>query len=233
MSSKIVPLVRTLGAVLVKPFPDAKQRLAPAMSASTRHAVARAMLGDVLASLRRVRSIQAVAVVTCSTEVEAVALRSGAAVVREAAASGQSAAAVAAIHAAQAARFQRVVLLPGDVPLLDSLELGTLLDQAEEDRVAVTVVPDRHVRGTNCLVLAPPDAIAPSFGPGSLERHLAAAPGWSRRVGRAESLELDVDTVDDVSRLRLILSVRPAAAPRTRRAFKLASRRRSAAAAHA
>ena len=39
----------------------------------------------------------------------------------------------------------------------------------------VTVVPDRHGTGTNALLLAPPDAIAPAFGPGSRERHAERA----------------------------------------------------------
>ena len=39
----------------------------------------------------------------------------------------------------------------------------------------VTIVPDRHGTGTNALLLDPPDAIAPSFGPGSFERHRQAA----------------------------------------------------------
>ena len=39
---------------------------------------------------------------------------------------------------------------------------------------SVTIVADRHGAGTNALLLAPPDAIEPGFGPGSFERHRAA-----------------------------------------------------------
>ena len=37
------------------------------------------------------------------------------------------------------------------------------------------IVADRHGTGTNALVLSPPDAIEPAFGPGSFARHVAAA----------------------------------------------------------
>ncbi len=53
----------------------------------------------------------------------------------------------------------------------------------------MTIVPDRHGTGTNALLLAPPQAIAPAFGPGSCERH--AAPGRrGRRRARSRSRAL-------------------------------------------
>ena len=71
--------------------------------------------------------------------------------------------------------FDRALLVPGDTPLLDPHEVDDLLATRERRGLAAVVVPDRHGTGTNALLLAPPDAIEPSFGPGSLERHLAAA----------------------------------------------------------
>ena len=49
----------------------------------------------------------------------------------------------------------------------------------------VVIVPDRHGTGTNGLLLAPPDAIAPSFGPGSRARHRALARDGRRRAARS------------------------------------------------
>src|SRR5204863_514805 len=84
--------------------------------------------------------------------------------------------------------------LAGDTPLVDAGEVDDLLERAPERGVAI--VPDRHGAGTNALVLSPPDAIAPSFGPDSCERHLAAAgaSGLPHAVERVPSLALDVDT---------------------------------------
>ena len=50
----------------------------------------------------------------------------------------------------------------------------------------MVVVPDRHGRGTNALLLSPPDAIKFAFGNDSRAAHQAAA-----RAAGALSLEVD------------------------------------------
>ena len=79
------------------------------------------------------------------------------------------------------------------------------------------IVPDRHGTGTNGLLLAPPGAIEPSFGPDSCARHraLAAAAGVSWRLERPRSLLLDIDTGADLAVLRERLA-RAGAGGRTR-----------------
>ncbi|MEA2225883.1 MAG: 2-phospho-L-lactate/phosphoenolpyruvate guanylyltransferase, partial [Solirubrobacteraceae bacterium] len=64
----------------------------------------------------------------------------------------------------------------------------------------------------------PPDAISPSFGPGSCARHrdLARAAGVSCRVERPPSLLLDIDTGADLAVLRDRLAHSDAPAARTR-----------------
>jgi 2-phospho-L-lactate guanylyltransferase len=64
----------------------------------------------------------------------------------------------------------------------------------------VLIVPDRHRTGTNALLITPPDALAPSFGPGSCERHaaLAAAAGVHHEIIELPSLALDIDTPEDL-----------------------------------
>ena len=62
------------------------------------------------------------------------------------------------------------------------------------------VVPDRHGSGTNALLLAPPRAIRPAFGPGSRARHetLAREAGAACAVDEVPALLLDVDTLEDL-----------------------------------
>jgi 2-phospho-L-lactate guanylyltransferase len=88
------------------------------------------------------------------------------------------------------------------------------------------IVPDRHGTGTNGLLLTPPDAIAPSFGPGSCERHLALAreAGAVCRIVRSPSLLLDIDTGADLAALRERLSGAHSGAPRTRAVLGLSAR---------
>ena len=110
------------------------------------------------------------------------------------------------IAAARERGAERVLAVPGDCPALDPGEVGALL--ARERGPGVVIVPDRHGSGTNALLLAPPDAIAPSFGVGSFARHAARAraAGAAIRVARLPSLELDVDTPEDLAALRDALS---------------------------
>jgi 2-phospho-L-lactate guanylyltransferase len=81
----------------------------------------------------------------------------------------------------------------------------------------VAVVPDRHGTGTNALLMAPPDAIGPAFGPESCERHLdrARRAGWSAAREELSSLALDLDTPADLDSLRERLGEDPEAAPAT------------------
>jgi 2-phospho-L-lactate guanylyltransferase len=128
---------------------------------------------------------------------------------------GQSAAALRGIRAAVAGGAARVLLVPGDCPALDPGEVAALL-AGEGD--GVTIVPDRHGSGTNALLIAPPEVLAPAFGPGSFARHaaLARAAGATVRVAHLPSLELDVDTPEDLEALRSALAARPGGAARTR-----------------
>ena len=79
-------------------------------------------------------------------------------------------------------------------------------------------MPDRHGTGTNGLLLTPPNAIAPSFGPDSRARHerLARDAGADCRIERPASLLLDIDTGEDLAVLRARLTGEPVRAPRTR-----------------
>ena len=110
-----------------------------------------------------------------------------------------------------------MLCIPGDCPALDPAELDALL-RRRPARPESVIVPDRHGTGTNGLLLAPPDAIPPSFGPDSCERHqtLAREAGVSHRIERPASLLLDIDTGADLAVLRDRLSGERIRASRTR-----------------
>jgi 2-phospho-L-lactate guanylyltransferase len=209
--------MNTIAILPIKSFGAAKQRLAGGLGSGSRQALAQAMFADVLASLRRVPGLSAVAVVTADPLAESVAVGERVRVLRDHDEAGQSAAASIGIRYALDGGFERVLLVPGDTPLLDRLEVAALLERAP----AVAIVPDRHLTGTNALLLSPPDAIEPSFGPGSLARHTAAArgAGLNYSVERVPTLMLDVDTPEDLAELAAALESRRGGAPSTRRAL--------------
>ncbi len=242
--------MRTAAILPVKRFPLAKTRLGESVADSLRGELAKAMVGDVLCALRDCEAIEATIVVTREPAVALAARYIGAIVVEDTAETGQGAAASLGLARALAEGFERALCVPGDCPTLDPAELAALLapepDQNGPDdgatppartrgtlvranttafERAVTIVPDRHGKGTNGLLLSPPDAIAPSFGPDSRARHerLADERGVSCAVARPGSLLLDIDTGEDLAVLRERLADTRVGATRTRAVLARAS----------
>ncbi len=211
--------MRTAAILPVKRFSRAKQRLGASVADPLRLDLARAMVGDVLSALRDCPAIERTIVVTCEDAAAAAASYLGAIVVEDLAEDGQSAAVARGIERAAAEGFERVLCIPGDCPALDPLELQALLDAQPDEATEAVIVPDRHGTGTNGLLLTPPGAIAPSFGPDSCERHrqLAQAAGVACRVERLASLLLDIDTGEDLAALRERLAGEPRAGARRTR----------------
>jgi 2-phospho-L-lactate/phosphoenolpyruvate guanylyltransferase len=94
-----------------------------------------------------------------------------------------------------------IVILPIDLPLVSPDAIAQLIAPLAVvgERPLVVLAPDRHGRGTNGLVLAPPDAIEPSFGGDSRAAHQACASDAAARYVELEGpLGLDLDTPEDL-----------------------------------
>lgn len=205
--------MRTLAVLPLKRFELAKSRLHETLEPHQRARLAEAMVSDVLATLRSCEALEAVVLVTNEPAVAATAAAHGASVLDDPQEAGQSAAALVGVRHAVAGGYERALLVPGDCPALGAQELAALLGTALA-APSVTIVSDRHGTGTNALLIAPPDAIAPSFGPGSFERHRQATlvAGASWHVAEPPGLLLDIDTPEDLA----VLRSGPASGPRTR-----------------
>jgi 2-phospho-L-lactate/phosphoenolpyruvate guanylyltransferase len=212
--------MRTLAILPIKSFGAAKQRLSGRLGGGWRQALAQAMFSDVITALGHVPELEEVAVVTANPVAAMASHRRGVRLLHDPTEDGQSAAAQIGIAYAVEAGYDRVLCVPGDTPLLDPGELSALL--AREGQPSVTIVPDRHGTGTNALLLRPPTAIAPSFGPDSLARHTTAAQeaGASFSVEPLPSLVLDIDTPDDLDALRAMIEQRRGMAPATNGALR-------------
>jgi 2-phospho-L-lactate/phosphoenolpyruvate guanylyltransferase len=211
--------VKATAIVPVKRFHEAKQRLAPGIDEERRIGLAAAMLEDVLEAIAAARTIERTIVVTGDPAAQEIASAVSAEVVPDPADEGHVEAALAGIARAEVEGAECVVLLPGDCPLLDPRELDRLLTGLPDPYVAI--VPDRHGTGTNALVLSPADAIRPSFGPDSCERHVEAAKaaGVPFGVENLASLALDLDTPADIIALTRALEGGRGEARRTAKAL--------------
>jgi 2-phospho-L-lactate guanylyltransferase len=222
--------MRTAAILPVKRFSRAKQRLGASVADALREELVRAMVGDVLTAVGECAAIELTIVVTSEQSVATAAREGGAIVVADRAEDGQSAAVRLGVERALAEGMQRALCVPGDCPALDCAELEALLDSPRMRAHEIVIVPDRHGAGTNGLLLTPPDAIAPSFGPDSCARHraLARAAGLSCRLERPPSLLLDIDTGDDLAVLRERLVGERTRAHRTRAVLGLTPQHRAA-----
>lgn len=191
---------RLVVAVPVKDLTHAKQRLIGALSVAERVELARAMLRDVLRALAAA-DLDGVWVITRDPAATAIARGLGAEAVSEAENRGHTAA-VALAQAEAVRRGARIfVTVPGDVPCVTADELRALADGVREGKPIF--VPSRSGLGTNGVALAPPDAMALTFGEPSFARHLetARARGLTPRVLTLPGLGLDVDSPEDLAAL--------------------------------
>jgi 2-phospho-L-lactate guanylyltransferase len=213
--------VRTLAIVPIKSFASAKQRLSDSLASGARRSLVQAMFTDVLGALRHTAGIEAIAVVTDDISARALAAGDRVHLLDDDAQAGQSAATRMGIEFAAAEGFDRVLLVPGDTPLLGPPEIEDMLVRAERDGLDVAIVPDRHGTGTNGLLIRPPGAFDPQFGPGSLERHVAQAQEreLAYRIEQVPSLCHDIDTPDDLAALWTVVDGSRRGAQRTRGAL--------------
>lgn len=210
--------MQTVAILPVKRFASAKRRLEAALASGARRALAEAMFTDVLTALRRVQAIDEILVVSADPGAQRIAEGYGARALDDPAESGQDQAVVRGAGVARELGAAQVLCLAGDCPLLDPLELETLLGKPRTAERYAVIVADRHGTGTNGLLLSPPDALEPRYGPGSFARHLELAQTASVQTEVAEiaSLALDVDTPDDLATLQERLAARRGGAAHTR-----------------
>ncbi len=210
--------MRATAVVPVKRFALAKSRLASGVDDARKPDLVAAMVADVLEAIGRARQVERTIVVSQEPRAAELAAAAGAELLSDFDDASHSAAAMAGMARAEAAGASCVALLPGDCPLLDPRELDRILTGVPDHYV--TVIPDRHGTGTNALVIAPPNAIEPSFGEGSCERHVAAAraAGVPFGVEQIRSLGLDLDTPADIVALTMAVE-RGGGAKRTAKAL--------------
>ncbi|WP_419840974.1 2-phospho-L-lactate guanylyltransferase [Candidatus Poriferisodalis sp.] len=186
----------------VKGFSYAKGRLADRLSEQARSELARSMATRVVQAAGSLP----LRIVCNDREVEAWARALGAKVL-QIAADGLNPAVSAAVAALEAAAGPadspgHVLIAHADLPLAD-----TLTGLAESG--TVTIVPDRHLDGTNVLSLPLGTGFQFRYGPGSFTAHCEEAMrcGLDLRVRRIAALAVDVDTPDDLDAAGLSLPV--------------------------
>jgi len=193
-------------AVPVKGFVGAKQRLASILTPAQRQALAAAMLEDVLAALT-VAPLSGIMVNTADPDAAGLARKYGARVIAEHAREGHTAAVAAMAHTLVAERADAMLTLPGDVPRVTASEIAALC-AVRRPAPSFAIVPAHDRRGSNAILVSPPDAVPLRFGDDSFYPHLSAARecGLEPVVVPLPGIGLDLDQPED---LRTFLQASP------------------------
>jgi 2-phospho-L-lactate/phosphoenolpyruvate guanylyltransferase len=183
--------------VPIKNLADAKQRLSSILSREERFMLAQAMCEDVLQALAHWQSRPAVAVVTSDSYARDLAAHFNFEVIADDN-SGETSAIEMATAVCKERGANSTLVIPADIPLIDSSELQKIMDCAPPG--GAVLVPDAAGRGTNAAWRSPGDLFPLRFGNDSFLPHLAAAkatglpcvvlelPGIARDVDRPEDL---------------------------------------------
>jgi 2-phospho-L-lactate/phosphoenolpyruvate guanylyltransferase len=191
------PVPRTAVVVPVRSFEGAKSRLGAVLDAEERRELVERLLRRTVGAALATPGVAEVLVVSPDPEVLAIARAGGAREVLQVT-RGLNAALQEAREAARP--LDRLLVLPGDLPGVSPQAIGALLAAADAaGRPCVVVAPDRHGRGTNALLLDPPDVIDPAFGGDSRAAHAwLASSAEAALVEVSGPLAVDLDTPDDL-----------------------------------
>lgn len=194
----------TLWAIIpVKPLRRGKSRLAGTLSEDERAQLNEMLLEHTLRTLTDLKEVEQVLVISRDPRALAIARSHGARTVREDGQPHLNMALKRATVVAQVYATRGVLVLPADLPLLTRDDVLVLLDRANRPPVVV-IAPDRHMKGTNALLMSPPGLIEYDFGEGSFQRHCERVRKAGARLEIVElpSLGLDLDLPEDLEMVR-------------------------------
>jgi 2-phospho-L-lactate/phosphoenolpyruvate guanylyltransferase len=186
-------------AIPVGTLDGAKSRLGAVLDAEERRDLVAEMARTTIRAVVGTAGISDTLVITPDDEVRALALGAGARPIRQRS-RGLNAGLREARDEAVAAGATSLLIVPIDLPRVTSAAIGEVLAALETTPPpAVIIVTDRHGRGTNALLLSPPDVIDVLFGGDSRDAHVAAATAAGARVVELGGpLAYDLDTPDDL-----------------------------------
>jgi 2-phospho-L-lactate/phosphoenolpyruvate guanylyltransferase len=188
--------MKTIITVAMKDPAHAKTRLSSTFNPASRRKLALGLFDRALSFFSRAYPEHELAVVTASTLIAQHARLYGALVIREHAEAGLNEAAGLAVDYAIRHGYERVAIVPGDIPIWLREEVDQLLARA---RRFECVVAQAHDGGTNMLILSPPRRLDFCYGAQSASRYeaLAKSLGMSCTRGLLPFISRDIDTVED------------------------------------
>ncbi len=186
-----------------KSLAEAKTRLSCVFDQDERRRLVLAMLQKVVGVCGGCAEIGAVYVITPDPEIAETVQGAGAVALHEGRVRGLNGAVMRGLRALRRGGANRILVLPGDIPLLSRSDLERILGPAAGPCDSA-IAPCHKGVGTNALLIPANSPFRPAFGPGSFRRHRAqlAALGPGPRVIRLPGFAQDIDEPGDLAALR-------------------------------
>src|ERR1035438_16817 len=200
----------------VKNLTNAKQRLGDALHQPQRSQFAEAMLRDVMTAAAGVTDRLDVYLVTGDAHAQAMAGEFNFGVIEDTRNESETAAIEMATAWCEHQGYDATVVVPGDIPLITSAELGRVLDATPAEGAVFVPAYDR--RGSNCILRRPASIIPLRFGNDSFMPHCEAMkqtgkpliilemPGIGLDIDNPHELDLLVQRDGDTHAQRLLRS---------------------------
>ena len=187
-----------------KQVQKAKQRLSSILSIEERQILSLRMLEDVLAAAKTSGVFDRIIVATNCKEGILVASKMGAKHFETFVDSGLNSDAKKAANWLSLQGIKTMCLFPADIPLVSESEFQQIaIDHASHQ--GLTIVPSHDCKGTNCMLLSPPNILPFCFGTNSYAEHIRQGIklNLSCQSKHFHGIALDIDNPNDLKTLAM------------------------------
>ena len=197
-------MMKTFAIVPVKRFENAKTRLSSMLDTEDRIRLSSLMLEDTLQILSVAPPLTQVIIVSADKRADEIATKHGAKFLPEEKEKGvNSAVALADSYCIEKEAADATIVIPHDLPLLDSIVISKACELAEKESTCIVICPSVRYDGTNMLLRKPPSVIGTFYETDSYNMHVRAAIklGIPVKPLLSKSLMYDIDTPEDALQL--------------------------------
>jgi 2-phospho-L-lactate/phosphoenolpyruvate guanylyltransferase len=197
-------MMKTFAIVPVKRFENAKTRLSSMLDTEDRIRLSSLMLEDTLQILSVAPPLTQVIIVSADKRADEIATKHGAKFLPEKKEKGvNSAVALADGYCIEKEAADATIVIPHDLPLLDSIVISKACELAEKESTCIVICPSVRYDGTNMLLRKPPSVIGTFYETDSYNMHVRTAIklGIPVKPLLSKSLMYDIDTPEDALHL--------------------------------
>ena len=197
-------MMKTFAIVPVKRFENAKTRLSSMLDTEDRIRLSSLMLEDTLQILSVAPPLTQVIIVSADKRADEIATKHGAKFLPEEKEKGvNSAVALADGYCIEKEAADATIVIPHDLPLLDSIVISKACELAEKESTCIVICPSVRYDGTNMLLRKPPSVIGTFYETDSYNMHVRTAIklGIPAKPLLSKSLMYDIDTPEDALQL--------------------------------